>query len=178
MAKKKTRFKLKLNKRQKAMAWTIAVPTAAALIFLFVGIVGTRLIDGNTRPRNIVWAADKTVTVPSDLKSFLLKQDKCQNYRGKDTPTGVGLWGVFQMSQGKYAKIAYGCSWNLTNYIMVVKDKDGWKLLDPSAYFAPFASTTSTGVIPLCKVLDQYKIDKSIESFCIDASGTAKVNTN
>lgn len=116
--------------------------------------------------------------MPNDLRNHLLKQQACKDYLGANTQTGVGLWGVYQVSGGKFAKISYGCSINLTNYIMAVKQNGAWKLLPPGEYFSPFANTQSTGVLPLCSQLELYKIDKTVESFCIDAAGAAKTNPN
>lgn len=177
MAKKKSKFKVRLNKKQRLQLKTIGIPLLIGLVCLNIGIVGTRFFESRQVPGNIVWAADESVTVPGDLKRFLETKNDCKNYRGTDTPTGVGLWGVYQVSQGKFAKIAYGCSWSLSSYVMAVKEQKGWKLLMPTQYFAPFQGSTSTGAIPLCVVIDQYKIDKSIEPFCITTEGTARANT-
>lgn len=83
------------------------------------------------------------------------------------------------MSKNRYAKIAYGCSWNLNSYIMAVKPKDSWLLIKPADYFAPFhdAVNPSQGALPFCTQLEMYKIPKDIESFCINADGSAAANT-
>ena len=179
MARKKSKlkFKIKLNKKQKAIAWTYGLPVVTAFVFLNMGIFGTRFFEARKQPANVVWAADKTVRVPASLRSYLMKQDDCKDYLGTNTRTGVGLWGVYQVSQNKFAKISYGCSFALTNYIMAVKQNGKWQLVPPAEYFSPFANTQTTGALPLCSQLEKYKIDKSVESFCVDASGAAKANT-
>ncbi len=175
MAKKK---KFRPTKAQKRQLQQLSILIATGFGSLLLGIGGTKLLSNRTAPRNLVWAADNTVQVPKDLKQFLLTQDTCKNYRGKNTPTGIGLWGVYQTSKKSYAKIAYGCSWNLTNYIMAVKSGGKWQLLEPAKYFAPFASTSSgSGVLPYCRALEQYKIPKDIESFCIKPDGSAEANS-
>lgn len=174
---KKKKFKLSKTQKRNAKEWG----TLIGIIFvsMLIGIVGTKLLSNHKTPTNIVWAADSSVHVPNDLKRFLLTQDRCKNYRGKDTPTGIGLWGVFQTSNKSYAKIAYGCSWNLTNYIMAVKSGRKWQLLDPNSYFAPFDATIASGkgVLPYCSMVEKYKIPKDIESFCIKPDGSAETNT-
>lgn len=175
--KKKSKLKLKLSKKQRAQLKMIGIPVLVGLVCLNVGIAGTRFFEARRVPGNIVWAADETVAVPKDLRRFLQSQDDCKSYRGSGTPTGVGLWGVYQVSKAKFAKIAYGCSWNLSSYIMAVKEDSGWKLLPPTTYFAPFQGSTTTGALPLCSAIDQYKIDKSIEPFCVATDGSARANT-
>lgn len=176
--KKKSKSKptIKLSKKQRLQLKTYGLPLLVGLLCLNVGIVGTRLFEARQNPRNIVWAADATVNVPSSLRNYLKDKDVCHNYRGVNTPTGVGLWGVFQVSQNKFAKIAYGCSWSLSTYVLAVHEKSGWKLLEPAEYFAPFNGSSSTGAIPHCSVLEQYKIDKIIEPFCISPDGSARPN--
>ncbi len=178
MAKKKSKlkFKVKLSKKQKALAWSFGLPLAAAILFLNVGILGTRYFESQKQPANVVWAADKTVNVPSDLRKFLQAKDDCKDYLGTNTQKGVGLWGVYQVSHSKFAKISYGCSLNLSSYIMAIKQDGKWTLIPPTEYFSPFANTQATGALPLCSQLEKYKIDKTIESFCIDAAGAAKAN--
>lgn len=178
MAKKKqAKLRIKLNKRQKARARAIGLPIVIGLVCFAVGVLGTKLVVASSRPANIVWAADKTVNVPGDLRTFLLDQDTCKDYLGTNTQRGVGLWGVYQVSQGRFAKISYGCSLTLTNYVMAIKQKGAWSLIPPTEYFSPFANTQTTGALPLCSQLEKYKIDKTVESFCVDAAGTAKANT-
>lgn len=174
--KKKSRFKAQFNKKQRKQIKSVGLPILIGLLCLNIGIVGTRFFEARRVPANIVWAADKTVKVPGDLRSFLDSRDDCQSYRGTGSPAGVGLWGVYQVSKGKFAKIAYGCSWSLSSYIMAVKEKSGWKLLPPTEYFAPFQGSTATGALPQCAMVDQYKIDKSIEPFCITTDGSARAN--
>lgn len=176
MAKKKSKLKIKLTKKQRLQLKTYGVPVLVGLLCLNIGIIGTRMFEARQTPRNIVWAADETVYLPTSLRKYLSGKQECQNYRGADTPTGVGLWSVFQVSEGKFAKIAYGCSWSLTTYVMAVQEKSGWKLLAPSEYFAPFKDSSATGAIPLCNVLEQYKINKAIEPFCIAHDGSARPN--
>jgi hypothetical protein len=127
----------------------------------------------------LVWASEHTVTLPKDLRTFLEQQDACRDYRGPNTPTGIGLWGVYQTHNNHFAKIAYGCSWSLTSYVMAVKDGKQWKLIPPKEYFAPFSdgANQSQGALPLCSELDMYNIPAAIESFCIKADGTAQANT-
>lgn len=174
--KSKIKFKIKLSKKRRLQLKTYGVPLLTGLLCLNIGIVGTRLFEARQNPRNIVWAADETVQIPSSLREYLEQKNVCQNYRGSTTATGVGLWGVFQVSQDKFAKIAYGCSWSLSTYILAVHENSGWKLLEPAEYFAPFKGSASTGAIPHCSVLQKYKIDKVIEPFCIAADGSARPN--
>ncbi len=175
MAKKK---KLKLSKNQRKQLFAVGIPVLVGLFGLLIGITGTRLLSGRRAPKNLVWAADKTIKIPKDLRTLLLSQDQCKGYNGTDTPTGVGLWGVYQVSKASYAKIAYGCSWNLSSYIMAIKQNGQWQLIKPKDYFSPFQDGVdpTKGALPYCAVVDKYKIPKDIEPFCIQADGSAKAN--
>jgi len=168
----------KLKKAQRKKLASIALPVLVGLFGLVVGIAGTRLLSGRTTPANLVWPAEKTVKIPKDLRKFLEKQNSCEHYRGTDSPSGVGLWGVYQVSRGQYAKIAYGCSWNLSSYIMAVKQKGMWQLVPPAQYFAPFKDGVdpSKGALPFCATVATYKIPGDIEPFCIQPDGSAKPN--
>lgn len=177
-SKKKRSTRIRINKNRRAQLVKWGVPFVVGFVFLNIGIVGTRFLDSRISPGNIVWAADETAKIPTDLRKFLNNRDDCQNYRGESTPTGVGLWGVYQVSGGKFAKISYGCSWSLTSYKMAVKQSGDWILLLPTDYFAPFAGSNSAGALPYCKVIDNYKIPKDIEPFCIKDDGSAISNEN
>lgn len=175
MAKKK---KFKLSKKQRKQVSRFGVPVLAGLLGLFLGIIITTFVSGRRAPTNLVWAADNTVKIPRDLRRFLETKNDCQAYRGTGTPTGVGLWGVYQTSKDQFAKIAYGCSWSLNSYVMAVKQKGLWQLLKPTEYFAPFKDGVdpSKGALPFCAVVEKYKIPKDIEPFCIKPDGTAQAN--
>ncbi len=175
MAKKK---KSRISKQQRKRVAKYAQPALAGFLGIIIGVTATTFLAGIQSPANLVWAADKTVKIPKDLREFLSTKDECKTYRGAELPGGVGLWGVYQVSKNSYAKIAYGCSWNLSNYIMAVKNTQGWQLLQPVDYFAPFKEGVdpTKGALPFCAVVDQYKIPKNIEPFCINPDGTAKAN--
>lgn len=177
MAAKKKKFKL--SKKQRKQLISVVTPVGIGLTGLILGIILMSVVGTRRPTTNLVWASEPSVKVPNDLRRFLEARNDCEHYRGTDTPTGVGLWGVYQTSQGKFAKIAYGCSWNLNSYIMAVKEKQGWSLIQPVEYFAPFKDGVdpSKGALPLCTVIEKYKIPKDIESFCIKADGTAQANT-
>lgn len=172
------RKKKKISRKQRQKFLNIAIPASVILISFLLGSGVTLLMQRRAIPDNIVWAADSTVKLPPDLKKFLEKQNKCEQYRGNSSPKGVGLWGVYQMSGRNYAKISYGCSWGLTTYIMAVKQNSEWRLIEPTVYFAPFKDgvNASNGALPYCAQLELYKIPKDIESFCISHDGTAKSN--
>lgn len=178
MVKKKNRLKLKLSKKQHRRLIHYGKPVLAGLLGLLIGVAATKLSDSRRAPSNLVWAADNTVKIPKDLRAFLMAKNDCKAYRGTDSPTGVGLWGVYQVSKSQYAKIAYGCSWNLSSYVMAVKQKGSWQLIKPTEYFAPFKNGVdpSKGALPFCNVLEQYKIPKDIEPFCVKADGSAQSN--
>lgn len=173
-----SRKKKKILKKQRQKLVNLAVPMAIILSSLLTGVIATLVIINRNVYSNLVWAADSTVRVPRDLEKFLGGQDGCKEYRGTGTPTGIGLWGVYQVSQEKYAKIAYGCSWSLSSYIMAVKQDNFWQLVKPTEYFAPFKDSTNagSGALPYCSQLEKYKIPKDIESFCIKEDGSAKSN--
>lgn len=175
MAKKR---KVKLNKKQQKQLKKLLIPLGIGLVSLLMGIAGTSLFYNRRAPHNLVWAADSSVKLPKDLRKFLENKNDCREYRGSGTPTGVGLWGVYQASQDKYAKIAYGCSWSLSSYVMAVKQKTGWELLQPTQYFAPFKDgvNPAQGALPYCDMLEKYKIPSEIESFCIKRDGSAQSN--
>ena len=128
-----------------------------------LGVLFQVFYASRQQPSNLVWSVDSSVKVPSDLRRALEKQEPCKNMRGNETITGVGLWGVIQVEEQKFAKIAYGCSLTLTSYIMAIKQGDKWQLLKPVDYFF----NTAQGV-PSCGVISKYKIPASIETFCIN----------
>lgn len=174
MSKKK---KINLNKAQRKLLKKYLPLGITAMAAFLIGL-GVSNIGLKDTPSNIVWAADNTVKVPRDLRDHLSKQNDCKSYRGTGSPTGVGLWGVYQVHNAKFAKIAYGCSTNLQNYIFGVKTDNKWKLIQPTEYFSPFEGTTDSrgGAIPFCTMIEKYKIPKAIEPFCVQADGSAKIN--
>jgi hypothetical protein len=175
MAKKK---RLKFSRKQRKQIVRVGLPVLAAALGLFIGVGATNLYKGRRAPQNLVWAADKGVKVPNNLRKFLETKNDCKAYRGTNTPTGVGLWGVYQVADGRYAKIAYGCSWSLNTYVMAVKQKGAWQLLKPTEYFAPFKDglDPTKGALPFCTMVEKYKIPHDIEPFCIQPDGSAKSN--
>ncbi len=178
-SKKRRWINHKLPRSRQKQLKKASKPLVIAVVGVLIGIAGTRLVQSLSQPANIVWAADDTVQVPRDLRKFLLDYDnECEAYKGKDSPDGVGLWGVYQVSKDQYAKIAYGCSWALSNYIMAVKASGEWQLIQPAVYFAPFKDgiDPTKGALPYCSVVQEYKIPGEIESFCIMPDGTAKPN--
>lgn len=156
----------KLVKKHKKAIRKIGLPLILGLLIFGLGMLTQKIYMSNQKPTNLVWAIDNTVQVPSDLRKFLGRQDNCRQYRGSGSPTGVGLWSVIQVAQGRYAKISYGCSFSLSGYIMAVKPAKTWMLLPPSSYF----SSTSSGVAN-CEQVTKYKIPPTIESFCVNNSG-------
>ncbi len=143
---------------------------AVLLLFLMIGVLaGTATTTlymlnrpYNQHPRNVVIAADNTISVPKDLVDFLRRQDEC--------PAKVGLYSVYQVSRAKFAKLSYGCSTSLSNYIMAVKNNNQWQLIPVSDYF------TVGGFLPKCIQVEKYQIDKSIEPFCVKDDGMARDN--
>lgn len=173
---KKRKFRLSRSVRKKLKKLYLPV------IYVSVGLIGglliARIVSIIPKPANLVWAADNTVIIPADLQKTLINKNDCASYRGNGSPNGVGLWGVYQVSKLRYAKIAYGCSLNLNLYIMAVKQQDTWQLLNPTEYFAPFKDGVdpTKGALPYCSVVQKYKIPAEIESFCINPDGTARSN--
>lgn len=175
------RKKYKLSKKQRQKLMDYAMPAFVILLSFLAGALITQAMTvyHTKKPiTNLVWATDNTVTIPGDLRTFLMSRNDCEHYKGKDSPKGIGLWAIYQVSQSKFAKIAYGCSWDLKSYIMAVKQGQSWSLVQPSEYFAPFkdSSGVGDGAVPSCVQLQKYRIDKSTEPFCIDVDGTARVN--
>lgn len=170
--------KSKLRKARQQKLFGILSLLILGLIGVTAGLVAGKLSERQAAPTNLVWAADETIKLPDDLKQFLETQDSCNEYRGNGTPAGVGLWGVYQVAQDRFAKIAYGCSWNLSSYIMAVKQDKQWQLLQPPEYFAPFKDgiDPNNGALPNCAVIEKYQIPATIESFCINADGMAQAN--
>ncbi|HUP26653.1 MAG TPA: hypothetical protein VM124_03355 [Candidatus Limnocylindrales bacterium] len=170
---------IKISRKQRQKFTRIGVPLLLMLSGSLVGMVATLIVIQSAKPiENIVWAADNTVKIPKSLRMFLEKQHGCEHYKGTDSERGVGLWGVYQVSHDKFAKIAYGCSWSLSPYIMAVKQDDTWQLLQPTDYFAPFQGGIDhrQGALPFCRVVEKYKITKDIESFCINDDNVAIAN--
>lgn len=172
--------KLRISTSRRRQLRRFKKPLLIALVGFVLGVGAVKLWQNLESPSNLVWAADSSVHIPGDLKRFLLDYDNdCEAYRGSDSPDGIGLWGVYQVSKGQYAKIAYGCSWALSNYIMAVKHDGSWRLIQPAEYFAPFKNGVdpTQGALPFCSVVGQYKIPGEIEPFCILPDGSAHANT-
>lgn len=156
----------KTYKKYRKLLRRVGIPVVVLLVTFLIGMQVQALKINKLQPDNLVWSIDETVIIPADLKKMLLELDDCKSYRGTDSPKGVGLWGVMQVEQEMFAKIAYGCSWELTSYILAVKIDKNWLLLKPVDYFAD----TAQGV-PSCKVVADYKIPPTIESFCSNDKG-------
>lgn len=161
-----------LRKRRKTIL-RYGVPIVLVLVSFCAGGAYQRYHDVHTQPRNIVWSIDASVSVPSDLRNYLMQKNECQSYRGSNAPSGTGLWAVTQIDQGAYAKLAYGCSWSLSDHAVAVKQAKGWTIISPSLYY----SDPIQGV-PLCTAVVQYKIPPSIEGFCSNDSGKLTKNPN
>lgn len=149
------------------------LPVLAAFLLFITGMFTQHIKQEYARPANIVWAIDETVQVPADLRKMLLEKDDCRNYRGVDSPRGVGLWAIVQVEQGRFAKIANGCSWSVSGQVLAVKPKGSWQLVPPIEYF----SDTTQGV-PTCNAVVKYKVPIALEGFCINDSGKLTKNPN
>lgn len=163
----------KYYKRHQKTFKRYGVPVLAAIALFALGIFTQNILHERAQPTNIVWAIDETVKIPADLRKTLLKKDECRGYRGGDSPPGVGLWGIVQVEQGKFAKIAHGCSWSVTSQVLAVKSKGSWQLVSPLEYF----SDTTQG-IPTCNAVIKYKVPVSLEGFCVNDSGKLAKNPN
>ncbi len=141
-----------------------------------VGWLAHGITSSSDHPKNLIWAIDKTVSIPSTLRQELTSQNTCDAYRGPGTPRGVALWGVQQISKDKFAKVVHGCSWGLDGYVMLVRNGDDWQLLDQKTYFAGGQGNAGRSALPACEVIAKYGIDQTIEPFCIDKHGKAKLN--
>jgi hypothetical protein len=177
MKKKKLKLKPKKQTIRKWKRDNHRIAIVLSLLFVLGLLVGgvvcavvMALRPYNSHPRSVVIAADKTVTVPGDLVDYLRQQASCKSYRGVNSPDGVPIWAVYQLSKGKFAKVSYGCSTKLDFYIMAVKANKNWQLIQPSEYFG------STGFLPKCMQVEKYQIDKTIEPFCIKEDGQARPN--
>lgn len=171
--KKSSKLFLKYFKRHKKIIKRFGIPLVAG-VFLF--LLGTRvqLINSERKqPSNIVWAIDSTVKIPTGLRKMLLSQNICKDYRGNNSPPGVGLWGVVQVEQQSFAKIAHGCSWTVSSQILAVKQKNTWVLIPPIEYY----SDTVAGV-PNCAAIVKHKVPISLEGFCLNDAGKLTKNPN
>lgn len=164
--KKNPSYKLKRNQ-------IVLVGLCVLTVGILLGLI-TPVLLRPAIPSNLVWAADGSVSVPRDLRTYLSNQNDCKEYRGNGSPNGIGLWAVYQVEASKFAKIAYGCSSSLSSYIMAVKTEQGWQLLPPSEYFADAPGDNSKLFLPKCQFISDYKISKNIEPFCIESDGSAK----
>ncbi len=176
---KKKRFKLKLSKKDRKKLASIAIPLSAGLFGLMIGVVSTKYLINRQNPTNLIWSADNSVKIPRDLSKFLATKKDCKAFRGPNSPDGIGLWGVYQVSKDQFAKIAYGCSWNLSSYIMAVEQNGKWELIKPTDYFAPFKNGVdqSQGALPNCSIVEKYNIPSDIEPFCINSDGSVLSNS-
>lgn len=161
----------RLWKQHKKRIKRYGTPLVFGVAIFLLGMFTQKTYLAGHQPLNIVWAVDKTVKVPQDLRQTLEKRDDCNNYRGADQPGGVGLWGVIQVEDNKFAKLSYGCSLTLTSYMLAVKQDNKWVLLKPVEYF----SNTSGGV-PVCTMITKYNIPGTIESFCTNDKGDVVKN--
>lgn len=172
MAKKKRKLTKQFNKLK--IYWK---PAVLIVLSVLVGWLLHASSNNQEHPKNLIWAIDETVNVPRDLKRVLQKQNVCQSYRGPNTPQGVALWGVQQISKDKFAKVVHGCSWALESYVMLVKQDSEWQILEGKNYFADGLGNSGRSSLPKCEVLETYGIDQTIEPFCIDKNNKAKINS-
>ena len=170
MAKKRKAKKFKLNKLLKDKRFTKALPLTTLAGGVLVGLFIAWVQPPSQHPRTLVWAADERVNIPSDLYTFLAKQRDCKAYRGNNSPNGVALWSVYQIEQGRLAKIAYGCSTDLSYYVVAVKVDSRWTLIKPTEYLE--------NNLPKCAMLTEHNLPKSFESFCREADGSVRENHN
>lgn len=170
--KKQQKQLIRLYKKHRKILLRYCIPIVIGCVLFGSGMFVQNVRLQDQQPKNIVWAVDETVKVPKGLRQALLELDTCKNYRGADSPSGVGLWGVTQVEQDKFAKITYGCSWQLTSYIVAVNNGKTWQLLQPTEYFAD----TAQGV-PSCAVVTKYKIPPALEAFCVNEKFELSKNT-
>lgn len=124
----------------------------------------------NYNAKNAVVLADSSVKPPAGLVDFLKKQDGCKGQKS------IGIWSIYQTSENKFAKIAYGCGVSLESYIMAVKQSSGWILIPVNQYFLPAKDGGSvSGYGPSCDIVAKYFIDNSIEPVCVTKLGQSKV---
>lgn len=169
MAKKNHLISLRASKIHKNKHVRKHAPIGFVLLAVFIGFWIGKSQPVPTHPKTLVWAASNDVSVPVELISFLEKTPSCIDTDGKPKADGVNLWSVVKVSQNKYAKLAYGCSYDLNFYKVAVKQAGGWQILDNSTYLA-------NNFLPYCEAIEAYKIDKTIEPFCLDAAGLSKEN--
>lgn len=163
----------KYYKKRQRFIKRIVVPFLIGLFLLYLGMFIQSVRLERSHPNNIVWAVDKTVQVPSDLRKMLMNRDDCKDYRGGNSPKGVGLWAVTQIEQGKFAKLAHGCSWSVSNQALAVKQRNSWSVVPAIEYF----SDTTQGV-PTCKAVVKYKVPIGLEGFCLNDVGKLSKNPN
>lgn len=157
----------KFSKQQKQKMRTVVRLLALFLCGVVVGLLLSVAYE-KSRPRNLVWPIDERASVPSDLKNFLLSQNRCQNYDGSGQ-TGVGLWSVASVYDDSYAKISHGCSSELNSYLLANRVNGNWSLVDPVYYFGK----TGQATIPLCTSVDELTIPAEVEPFCANKAGQA-----
>ncbi len=158
------------NKRLKYVLSFVGILVIGFVLGFLVAKTPTHK-DNNVK----VWTVDKTVKMPKGLEGYLSanSQNDCRGYRGTGSPTGVAIFAIEKSVGDDYARMAYGCSDNLTapSGIVAVKENNKWQLIQPVEYYA-------NGEAPLCGQLDKYKISKQAEPKCVNDKGRAQDNNN
>lgn len=172
MKKLSKNLQKRYKKRQKFIK-RVVVPFLFGVFLFFLGMFIQNVRLERSHPNNIVWGVDKTVQVPDDLRKMLMNRDDCNDYRGGNSPKGVGLWAVTQIEQNKFAKLAHGCSWSVSNQALAIKQKNSWELVPAVEYFFD----TTQGV-PTCTAVVKYKVPISLEGFCLNDAGKLSKNPN
>lgn len=170
MAKKKNKLHRRIKNLQKNKHVKKHLPIGVVVVVLVAGFFVGFTRPRSVHPKSLVWAASSEVQPPADLVKFLNGQSNCSGENGESQVGGVSLWSVFKVSQGKFAKLSYGCSYDLSFYKMAIKEDGKWRLLDSTEYFA-------NSFLPRCSQIDTYKIDKSVEPFCLELPGGSRENT-
>ena len=163
----------KYYKKHRKFIKRFVVPFIAAILLFGLGMLTQNIRQERSHPSNIVWGVDQTVKVPSDLRKMLMERDDCKDYRGGNSPKGVGLWAVTQIEQNKFAKLSHGCSWSVSNQALAIKQKNTWELIPAIEYFFD----TTQGV-PACTAVVKYKVPINLEGFCLNDAGKLTKNPN
>ncbi len=151
---------------------SLIIVAIVAVVILGVGLSLQCFGRSSVHPKVLVWAATTDVEVPKSLSKYLqTRTEDCTGYYGDNTAPGVPLFAIESVVGGKYAKVAIGCSTNLSSGFPVILTSSGWVLLSGAEYYVSAKDDPAKdepATLPRCSIVDKYMLPHAFEPSCYE----------